>query len=72
VAVAVGEEAEAQAARLRFPGFTLEPPVRRYYRTGITTYQYRLTGDSSITDLQVNEAGFFTRYPDYWQIEETA
>jgi hypothetical protein len=69
LALAIGEEAEAQAAWLGFPSFTLEPLEQCYYRIDVATYRYESAGGRFITELQVNAAGFVTHYPNFWQIE---
>jgi uncharacterized protein len=65
----VGEEARVRAAWLRFPGFTLEPLEQSYLRTGKQTYRYESGGGSFVAELEVNEAGFVTRYPNFCEAE---
>jgi uncharacterized protein len=65
----IGEQAEAKAAWLQFPGFTLERLEQRYRRTGDTSYHYETLDGSFATDLEVNPMGFVTRYPDRWEID---
>lgn len=65
----VGEEATVQAAWLRFPSFRLEPLEQLYRRIDVATYRYQSAGGKFSAELQVNEAGFVTRYPDFWQAE---
>jgi hypothetical protein len=67
--LAVGQEARVQAAWLRFPGFTLEPLEQLYQRIEATTYHYESASGRFVTDIQVNETGFVTRYPNIWQAE---
>ncbi|MGH7495124.1 MAG: putative glycolipid-binding domain-containing protein [bacterium] len=67
--LAIGQEAEVQAAWLRFPGFSLDPLKQVYRRIDATTYRYASAGGKFVADLQVNGAGFVTRYPDFWQVE---
>ncbi|HXG68158.1 MAG TPA: putative glycolipid-binding domain-containing protein [Blastocatellia bacterium] len=67
--LAVGEEAEVRAAWLRFPGFTLEPLEQVYRRVDVATYRYESAGGSFAAELQVNAAGFVTRYPNFWEVE---
>lgn len=64
-----GQEAEVRAAWLRFPSFTLEPLNQRYRRVDATTYRYESAGGAFVTELQVNEAGLVTLYPNFWQVE---
>jgi len=67
--LAIGMEAEVQAAWLRFPEFTLEPLVQLYRRISATTYRYESAQGTFVAELQVNTAGFITRYADIWQVE---
>lgn len=67
--LAIGEEAEVRAAWLRFPGFTLEPLPQRYRRTADDAYRYESAGGAFVRDLTVNDAGFVTRYPDFFEAE---
>jgi hypothetical protein len=69
LALAVGEEAEVRAAWLPFPslGFKLLPQV--YRREGERTYRYEAGGGAFVRTLEVNAAGFVTRYPGLWQAE---
>jgi uncharacterized protein len=66
----VGQEAEVRAAWLRFPSFKLEPLAQTYRRVGAETYVYKSGGGSFTAELRVNEAGFVTLYPNFWQAEE--
>lgn len=68
--LAIGDEAEVRAAWLRFPGFTLQPLPQSYRRTGERTYRYASGGGAFIRDIDVNEAGLVTRYPDFWEAVE--
>ena len=63
----VGGSAEVRAAWLRFPSFTLEPLEQVYQRTGERTYQYGSAGGAFVRELEVNQLGFVTRYPDFWE-----
>lgn len=65
----VGEKAAVRAAWLRFPGFTLEPLEQIYERLDEGTYRYESAGGSFVAELQVDAAGFVTRYPNIWQVE---
>ena len=65
----IGEEAEVQAAWLRFPSFRLERLDQRYRRLTAQTYQYESAGGSFITDLEVNSAGLVTQYPNLCETE---
>jgi hypothetical protein len=68
--IAVGKEAGVKAAWLRFPSFQLEPLEQIYTRVSETTYRYESGGGSFISELDVNEAGLVTNYPDYFEIEK--
>jgi hypothetical protein len=67
----VGEKAEVRAAWLKFPGFEIEPLEQSYYRIDRTTYRYESAGGKFTADLKVNETGFVTCYPNFWQIEDS-
>jgi hypothetical protein len=70
--IAIGQEAEVQAAWLRFPGMTLEPLAQRYRRIDTAIYRYESAGGSFVTELQANATGFVTQYPGVWQVEVDA
>jgi hypothetical protein len=67
--LAIGQEAQVQAAWLRFPSFALEPLEQLYRRLDVTTYRYTSAGGKFTTDLQVNAAGFVTLSPHFFQVE---
>ena len=67
--LAVGEEAQIQAAWLRFPGFTLEPLPQRYRRLDENAYRYESAGGQFVAELKVNGSGFVTDYPGIWKTE---
>ncbi|HEY0022540.1 MAG TPA: putative glycolipid-binding domain-containing protein [Longimicrobium sp.] len=67
--LAVGERADVRAAWLRFPSLALEPLQQTYIRTGERAYRYESAGGAFVRDLTVDEAGFPTRYPDFWERE---
>jgi hypothetical protein len=67
--LAIGQEAQVQAAWLRFPSFTLEPLEQLYLRIDVATYRYESAGGRFVTELQVNAAGLVIRYPNFWQVE---
>ncbi|HEX2271958.1 MAG TPA: putative glycolipid-binding domain-containing protein [Pyrinomonadaceae bacterium] len=64
-----GEEKEVRAAWLRFPSFELEPLTQLYRRMDENTYRYESSGGEFVRELTVNEDGFVTNYPDFWQAE---
>lgn len=67
--LAVGQEAQVRAAWLRFPDFTLEPLEQVYRRINAATYRYESAGGKFVRELEVDAAGFVTRYPEFWQME---
>ena len=67
--LAVGEEAQIQAAWLRFPSFNLELLPQRYRRLNENTYRYESAGGQFVAELKVNGSGFVTNYPGIWQAE---
>ena len=67
--LAPGQEAGVRAAWLRFPSFTLEPLEQRYRRLDAATYRYESGGGAFVTDLEVDAAGFVTRYPNFCEVE---
>ncbi|MCI0394414.1 MAG: putative glycolipid-binding domain-containing protein [Chloroflexi bacterium] len=67
--LAAGQQAEVQAAWLRFPSFTLEPLPQLYRRLDASTYRYESAGGRFVAELEVNETGFVTHYPKFWQVE---
>lgn len=67
--LAIGQGAAVRAAWLRFPGFTLEPLEQFYRRIDPTTYRYESAGGRFVAELQVNDVGLVTLYPDVWQRE---
>jgi hypothetical protein len=67
--LAVGEEAQIQAAWLRFPSFKLEPLPQRYRRLNEDTYRYESAGGQFVAELKVNQSGFVIDYPDIWRAE---
>jgi hypothetical protein len=68
----VGEAGRVSAAWLRFPGFHLERLDQTYTRTGERTYRYESADGAFVRDLEVDEAGFPTRYPGFWEAEPGA
>ena len=67
--LAVGQEAKVNAAWLRFPSFILEPLEQIYRRLDVATYRYESAGGTFVAELEVNAAGFVTRYPNIWEAE---
>jgi hypothetical protein len=67
--LAVGQEAGVRAAWLRFPSFKLEPLEQMYRRIDTLIYRYESAGGKFVTELEVDEAGFVTHYPNFWRME---
>jgi len=67
--LADNQEAQVQAAWLRFPGFTLERLTQTYRRHTAERYRYESAGGSFSREIDVNSSGFVTRYPEFWEIE---
>ena len=65
----VGQDATVRAAWLRFPSFKLELLDQLYRRTESWSYRYESAGGSFVANLEVNDVGFVTHYPNLWQIE---
>ena len=65
----VGQQAKVRAAWLRFPGFAFESLDQIYRRLDHNTFRYESGGGRFVRDLEVNEAGFVTLYPDFWELE---
>jgi uncharacterized protein len=68
----IGEQATVRAAWLRFPTFVLEPLEQVYARTASNRYRYESGGGAFVADLEVDAAGFVTRYAGIWQAEPLA
>jgi hypothetical protein len=67
--LAIGAQAEVNAAWLRFPSFKLEPLHQAYRRVDASTYRYESASGSFVADLQVDTDGFVTSYPGIWEAE---
>ena len=65
--LAVGEERSVRAAWLKFPSFRFEPLEQSYRRLSRNRYRYRSAGGRFETDLDVDENGFVTKYPGFWE-----
>lgn len=63
--LAIGEEGEARAAWLVFPGMELQPLVQRFRRTGAERYSYHADNGFS-TELETDALGFVVDYPPLW------
>jgi hypothetical protein len=65
-----GQAAPVRAAWVSFPGFEVEPLDQVYRRVSERTYHYEASEGTFTTDLDVNAAGFVTRYPGRCEPEE--
>lgn len=63
----VGGEGAVSAAWLRFPSLRLERLDQTYRRTGELSYRYESADGAFVRDIEVDEAGLVTRYPDFWE-----
>jgi hypothetical protein len=63
----VGEQAGVQAAWLRFPSFKLERLDQIYRRVDATKYRYESANGTFVTEIEVNETGLVTLYPNFWE-----
>ncbi|HKS08724.1 MAG TPA: putative glycolipid-binding domain-containing protein [Pyrinomonadaceae bacterium] len=68
----VGESAEVKAAWLRFPSFELEPFAQVYTRVDESTYRYSSSDGEFVADLTVDDVGFATAYPGFWEAERSS
>jgi uncharacterized protein len=67
LSLGIGQHAEVEAAWLRFPSFELEPLAQVYTRVDEFKYRYSSGEGRFVCDLTVNEIGFVTDYPGFWQ-----
>jgi len=65
----VGESAEVRAAWLKFPAFSLEPLVQTYERLGENLYRFESGGGEFVREIEVDDSGLVTKYPDFWEVE---
>jgi len=65
----IAQEADVQAAWLRFPSFTLERLNQRYTRLDTNRYRYESAGGAFVTELEISSLGFVTRYPGFCEAE---
>lgn len=71
LSLAVGEEAEVNAAWLPFPSLVFEVLPQRYRREGEGEYRYESNAGRFVRTLAVNRSGFVVDYPGLWQQETT-
>jgi hypothetical protein len=69
LALSIGDEADVSSAWLRFPSFALERLDQKYRRIERSRYRYESAGGRFSAELEVNAAGFVTRYADIWHAE---
>jgi uncharacterized protein len=67
--LSVGDDAPVNVAWLHFPSFELRLLTQTYRRIGGNEYRYESGGGSFVADLQVNEVGLVTLYPELWEQE---
>ena len=68
----VGQQAEVNAAWLRFPSFKLERLDQIYRRLDQTTYRYESNGGKFVAEIKVNDFGLVISYPGLWEEEKGA
>jgi uncharacterized protein len=71
LALGIGEEGEARAAWLVFPGLDLRPLAQRFRRSGGNSYSYR-SDNGFATELKVDGRGFVVDYPPLWTLARPA
>jgi uncharacterized protein len=69
---AIGDQVSVRAAWLRFPSFKLEPLEQTYRRLSEFRYHYESGGGSFVSEIEVDEEGFATRYADFFEVEAKA
>lgn len=68
--LAVGGEAKVAAAWLKFPSFKLEPLEQVYRRLKGSKYRYESVESRFVTELEVDNTGLVTNYPNFWRLED--
>ncbi|MEM7738670.1 MAG: putative glycolipid-binding domain-containing protein [Deinococcota bacterium] len=61
------QSAEVRAAWLKLPMLNLEPLTQRYTRKTSHQYQYESVDSGFVADIDVNDVGVVTNYPDLWR-----
>jgi hypothetical protein len=64
-----GGSERVRSAWLRFPSFKLEALAQTYTRLAKATYRYESGTGTFVRELEVDEFGLVTDYPDYWKSE---
>jgi hypothetical protein len=67
--LAVGAQALARAAWVRFPALVLEPLEQTYTRLAANLYRYATADGEFEREMTVNEDGFVLEYPGQWHAE---
>ncbi len=68
--LAVGQEANVRAAWLKFPSFKFEPLEQIYCRIETSRYRYENAEVRFVAELEADEAGLVTHYPNFWRVED--
>ncbi|MDK8181070.1 putative glycolipid-binding domain-containing protein [Paenibacillus sp. UMB4589-SE434] len=63
----VGQSAQFDAARIRFPELTIQPMKQQYERVGANTYIYKSIESGYTAKVYVDENGIVTDYEGEWQ-----
>ena len=72
LALTVGQEAEATAARLDPSDWTLENLLQRYRRESEQEYWYEAPAFGYAATLSVTQSGMLRRYPGLWELENNS
>jgi uncharacterized protein len=65
LSLSIGAEAEIAAAWLNFPDLTITRSVQHYTR--LTAQRYRYESGTYRTEIDVDDFGLVTHYPDGWE-----
>lgn len=68
LALRIGQEADAPAAYLTFPGLRMRPLAQRYRRVGRDAYAYESPSFGYAETLRVNRQGAVVDYPGLFQL----
>jgi hypothetical protein len=63
--LAIGASEEIAAAWVRFPAMTITRATQRYTR--VAAMRYRYESGTYRTEIDVDDSGFVTRYPEGWE-----
>lgn len=64
--LALGQAQELSAAWVRYPELTVEPLNQRYTHISDTQYRYESRDGQYVADINVDDLGLVTNYPDLW------